>query len=268
MGKKKVYAVKAGRQTGIFKTWTETESQVKGYPGAQYKSFATLAEANAYLAGSTASSASRPKSSKDSRMTPPAGPVDITVYTDGGSRNTGNVANGHVKSTDKAAWAYRIELPDQVISDSAGEFGATNNRMEIMAVVEALKKLTALGKSDAAIQLVMDSRYVLNALTKGWLAGWKKRGWKRSSGPLINAELWQELDAQLLQFPHLSYQWTKGHATNRGNVYVDELLNQTMDQMGVSKPVPPKPTVEAPASSPANQKSVEDVKAALKKMGF
>jgi len=155
----------------------------------------------------------------------------ITVYTDGGSRNTGNVAGGHVKDADKAAWAYRIELPDAIETGSAGEFGATNNRMEIMAFRNALQKLVDLGQTAESILFVLDSQYVLNAVNKGWLAGWKRRGWKRSAGPLVNAELWQDVDRLLPQFSNLNYRWTKGHATNQGNVFVDHLLNETMDGM-------------------------------------
>ncbi|PAK68674.1 ribonuclease H, partial [Staphylococcus haemolyticus] len=65
----------------------------------------------------------------------------MIVYTDGGSRNHGNVKDGHVKASDKAAWAFLIKDGHQKHSRSGGEFGATNNRMEIMALLEALKYL-------------------------------------------------------------------------------------------------------------------------------
>ncbi|POD89076.1 Ribonuclease H [Lactiplantibacillus plantarum subsp. plantarum] len=89
----------------------------------------------------------QPSRSKSSARPTPA-PVDaaITVYTDGGSRNTGNVAGQHVHHDDKAAWAYRIELPDQLVTDSAGEWGATNIVMEIMAFLRALEQLENYNK--------------------------------------------------------------------------------------------------------------------------
>lgn len=225
----KYYAVRRGKKPGIYRTWPETQRQVNGFSGAQYKSFTTLAAAEAFIKD-TAATTSRPTKVAKKKAT--AGTqATITVYTDGGSRNTGNVAGGHVRTADKAAWAYRIELPNDVETGSAGEFGATNNRMEIMAFRNALQKLVDLEQTQESIQFVLDSQYVLNAVTKGWLAGWKRRGWKRSAGPLVNAELWQDVDRLLPQFSHLSYHWTKGHATNQGNVFVDHLLNQTMDRM-------------------------------------
>lgn len=243
----KYYAVRRGRQPGIYRTWPETQKQVSGFSGAQYKSFTTEAGAKAFMTAKATSPAKSVKkaaagtTARTATVTP-----TVTVYTDGGSRNTGNVAGGHVRSVDKAAWAYRIELPEQAVTGSAGEFGATNNRMEIMAFRNALQRLVDLGQTQAGIQFVLDSQYVLNAITKGWLAGWKRRGWKRSAGPLVNAELWQDVDRLLPQFSHLTYQWTKGHATNQGNVFVDHLLNETMDGMHQGNSRPVKTTRTAP----------------------
>lgn len=226
----KYYAVRKGRQPGIYRTWPETQQQVSGYPQAQYKSFTSEGDARAFMTGKATPSRTFHSQSKS---TPNQAPINatITVYTDGGSRNTGNIAGQHVHQDDKAAWAYRIEMPDQLVTDSAGEWGATNNRMEIMAFLRALEQLQRLGQTKTMILFVLDSQYVLNAVTKGWLAGWKRRGWKRSNGPLVNAELWREVDRLLAEFTTLHYHWTKGHATNQGNVFVDHLLNQTMDQM-------------------------------------
>jgi ribonuclease HI len=247
----KYYAVRKGKQPGIYRTWPETQRQVNGYSGAQYKSFTTEAAAQAFMQGqaSNQSSAHGKAQAKATARPAATSQATITVYTDGGSRNTGNVAGGHVRDADKAAWAYRIELPDRVETGSAGEFGATNNRMEIMAFRNALQHLVDLGQTRESILFVLDSQYVLNAVTKGWLAGWKRRGWKRSAGPLVNAELWQDVDRLLPQFADLQYRWTKGHATNQGNVFVDHLLNQTMDHMTKSGVTPtPKAVTTTPAA--------------------
>lgn len=234
----KYYAVKKGRTTGIFTTWPEAQKQVSGYKGAIYKSFPSKADAEAFLTGRTQQTMTH------SNLT------TIVGYTDGGSRNTGNVNGGHVKQTDKAAWAYRLELPgNQMISDSAGEWGATNNRMEIMALIRALEKLIALGQTQNGINMVLDSKYVLDAINQHWIQGWKRRHWQRSAGPLANAELWQQLDGLLNQFTNLTFSWTKGHATNEGNIFVDELLNQTMDEMSAT--AAPKPSQTKQATKPA-----------------
>ncbi|WP_412989058.1 ribonuclease H family protein [Pediococcus siamensis] len=230
--KKKFYAVAKGKQIGIFTDWATTKKMIDGFSGAKYKGFLTREAAQEWLAsgGATRSTKATAKPAK-----PATGPTEaIIVYTDGGSRNTGNVNGGHVKKADKAAWAYLIEQNGEQHSDSAGEFGATNNRMEIMALVEALQWLTRHVDPHVAIGIVADSQYVLNAIQKHWLAGWKRRGWQRSGGqPLANRELWQQLDHLLAKFTQLHFYWTKGHADNAGNVFVDQLLNQTMDQMTI-----------------------------------
>lgn len=240
----KFYAVRKGSKPGIYTDWETTKKQVNGFPGAIYKGFKTRSDAEAFMTGSTEST-HRSSSIKTASQTTTrteghqtfSGKPEIIGYTDGGSRNTGNVNGGHVRNSDKAAWAYRLELPDEVISDSDGEWGATNNRMEIMAFMRALKMLIDRRQQHAKIQLVLDSQYVLNAVTKGWLKGWKKRGWKRAAGELANAELWQQVDQLLPKFTQLEFAWTKGHATNAGNVFVDELLNKTMDRMVAGQPV-------------------------------
>lgn len=234
----KFYAVRKGTKPGIYTDWETTKRQVNGFPGAIYKGFKTRSEAEAFMTGGSKPT-SQPKRRTSTHRTTTrteghqtfSGTPDIIGYTDGGSRNTGNVNGGHVRDSDKAAWAYRLELPDEIISDSNGEWGATNNRMEIMAFMRALEMLIEHQQQTAKIQLVLDSQYVLNAVTKGWLKGWKKRGWKRAAGELANAELWQRVDRLLPQFTQLEFAWTKGHATNAGNVFVDELLNKTMDRM-------------------------------------
>lgn len=225
---KRFYAVRVGKQPGIYNSWDTARAQVDGYPNAKYKSFKTEAEAQAFMNGKDSE-----KKQSTANAVPPTSKVrpEIVVFTDGGSRNHGNVAGGHVKATDPAAWAYLIDYHGKQHSDSAGEFGVTNNKMEITALVQALQWLWENQFNNKSVGIVSDSRYVLNAIQKGWIKGWKKRGWKRSAGELKNAELWQQLDQLLDKFPKIQYAWTKGHATNQGNVFVDELLNQTMDKM-------------------------------------
>ena len=279
----KYYAVRKGRQTGIFTTWDAAEKQVKGYPGAKYKSFKVKSEAEQFLNGQLSSTSHQ--SGKPDVKFPTADADDIILYTDGGSRNHGNVKGGHVKTNDKAAWAYLIVTPTNRFSDSGGEFGATNNRMEIMALYEALAYLNAHDLQDSHIHAVLDSKYVLNAINKNWLKGWQRRGWTRSGGQkLENKELWRSLAQELRNFPHLSLYWTKGHADNEGNVFVDRLLNETMDKMKAktpqtasqrrpvsqpaAKPAPSKTHETDLKPSPDTEKSVQDIEYNLKQLGL
>lgn len=230
MGQQKYYAVARGRQTGVFRDWPTTQKLVQGYPNARYKSFLDLASAQAFVATQGKSAASTKKKTAAPQVDLAA--ATAVFYTDGGSRNNGNVAGGHVLADDKAAWAYLIHYQGQKIADSAGEFGATNNKMELTALKCALTRLLALELQAQPLVGVLDSRYVLDAINKGWLQGWQRRGYKKADGTVPkNVALWREISALLPRFSQLTLTWTKGHATNDGNVYVDHLLNQTMDRM-------------------------------------
>ena len=251
----KIYAVKKGRVPGIYRNWDETKKQVNGFSGAEYKSFENITDAIDYLGWQEKSreetinikddtlenaiekikhNSKKPvKATKNKKIkmqnTQPT-EYFATTYTDGGTRNTGVYKGGHVKKTDKAAWAYLIEWNGGSESGSGGEYGATNNKMEQTALINALRKLIELGFNEKHLLFVLDSKYVLNAINQHWLQGWKKRGWKRSSGPLKNVPEWKELDRLLRSFPDSTFEWTKGHANNRGNEFVDHKLNEYMDK--------------------------------------
>ncbi|MDF7638140.1 ribonuclease H family protein [Lactobacillus sp. ESL0791] len=258
----KFYAVKKGRIPGIYRSWDAAKKQVDGFSGAEYKSFSKITDATAYLdwdeqtqkkilqkGEDTLQNAIKKIQAESKRVKQPAaetskrvnkkskvinsspGDYFAVTYTDGGTRNTGNYKGGHVRKTDKAAWAYLIEWNGQEVHGSGGEFGATNNKMEQTALIMALKKLLELGFNKQHLLFVLDSQYVLNAINKGWLKSWKRRGWKRGKGKLANVLEWQQLEQLLKQFPDSQFEWTKGHANNRGNEFVDHTLNVFMDQM-------------------------------------
>ncbi|MFD1465264.1 ribonuclease H family protein [Lapidilactobacillus mulanensis] len=235
MANKKYYAIAKGRQTGIFTDWPTAKKQVDGFTGARYKGFATEAEANQWLAEMATGVNKKAATKQQAAQTTAVQNSEnmIQVFTDGGSRNTGNVLGGHVNPDDLAAWAYLIILPDgQRYQGSEGEFGVTNNKMELTALKFALLKLIDLNLQAEPILITSDSHYVLDPIMKNWLAGWQRRNWRKSDGqPVLNLELWQAVSPLLPQFANLQFNWVKGHLTTAGNVFVDELLNQTMDDM-------------------------------------
>ncbi|WP_119325545.1 ribonuclease H family protein [Companilactobacillus musae] len=227
----KYYAVRRGKKPGIYLTWPECKAQVDGFAGARYKSFTDRAQAEAFLDGKDSYSKPANKTTSKPKVSN-INDFDVVVYTDGGSRNHGNFKGGHVKTSDKAAWAYHISNNGQTYEGTDGEFGATNNRMEIMALIQSIIRLNELKINQQNTIFVLDSQYVLNAITKNWLTGWKKRGYKKADGSVpVNVELWKQLDKLLPTVPKKTFEWTKGHATNVGNNRVDELLNETMDKM-------------------------------------
>jgi ribonuclease HI len=103
-----------------------------------------------------------------------------------------------------------------------GEANTTNNRMELMAVIEAL---TAL-KRPCEVALHLDSEYVRKGITE-WIRGWKAKGWRTSANqPVKNADLWQRLDALVAAGGHrIQWIWVKGHAGDPGNERADALAN-------------------------------------------
>ena len=135
---------------------------------------------------------------------------EVHVFTDGAC--SGNPGPG--------GWAYILRHPDSGREKevSGGEPGTTNNRMELLAVIEALKSLT----KPSRVELWSDSQYVLNGLRE-WMDSWKKKGWKRGRNqPVLNLDLWKELDA-LRQRHDIHCHWVRGHVGHPENERVDRL---------------------------------------------
>ena len=139
----------------------------------------------------------------------------VTLYTDGAC--SGNPGPG--------GWAAILSYGKAVRELSVGEAETTNNRMELMGVIEGLRAL----KEKCAVELFSDSQYIVNALNNGWLRDWKRRGWKRRDGELKNAELWQELDGLLAKHAVTAH-WVKGHADNEYNNRCDALAVAERDK--------------------------------------
>lgn len=214
MAKKKYYAVAVGRSCGIYTDWATTERQVKGFAGAKFKSFSTKSEAEMWLANPVYLKKERQKSDQqEAGAAPPQQQCDpdaIIVYTDGGSiNNPGPGGYGVVIETD----GKRQEL-------SGGFRYTTNNRMEMMAAIVALRELQNCGKK---IFLYSDSSYLVNGISKGWARKWRTKGWRKSDGqPVLNVDLWKEL-LDLLNGAEVSFNWVKGHAGNELNERCDRL---------------------------------------------
>lgn len=108
-----------------------------------------------------------------------------------------------------------------------GELETTNNRMELTAVIEAFRAV----KRPCKLRLHLDSSYVKDGITK-WIHGWKKKGWRTTSGAVKNVELWQELDRLVCAYPEeIQWQWVKGHAGEPGNERADALANMGVDKV-------------------------------------
>ena len=102
----------------------------------------------------------------------------------------------------------------------------TNNRMELMATIQALRAL----KKPCSVKIVTDSEYVRKGITV-WITSWKTRDWRTSNkNPVKNVDLWKELD-ELVQQHNITWHWVKGHSGRPGNERADQLANQAIDEL-------------------------------------
>ena len=133
----------------------------------------------------------------------------VTLYTDGAC--SGNPGPG--------GWGCILEYNGVQKELSGGETETTNNRMELTAVIEGLQAL----KESCIVELYSDSKYVIDALQKGWAESWRQKGWRKADKkPALNPDLWEIL-LELTARHEMHYHWVKGHADNPMNNRCDEM---------------------------------------------
>ncbi|MDH3992291.1 MAG: ribonuclease HI [Gammaproteobacteria bacterium] len=141
----------------------------------------------------------------------------VEIFTDGACK--GNPGPG--------GWGALLRFGEVERELFGGEPETTNNRMELLAAIEALRAL----KEPCAVTLTTDSIYVKNGITQ-WLEGWKKKGWKTAGRkPVKNIDLWQALDEQN-QRHQVHWAWVKGHSGHRENEIADQLANRGIEELG------------------------------------
>lgn len=169
--------------------------------------------------------------------TDPSSSAPVVVYTDGAC--SGNPGPG--------GWAW-AEAPDGVVHGSGGEKRSTNQRMEVRAVLEALRAHTG------SVQVVSDSTYVVNCFRDSWWKGWLARGWKNSQRqPVANRDLWEPLVALYQARQHeITFRWVKGHAGDPMNDLVDRLAVAAAQDIAAGRIAESAPVgVRATAAAPA-----------------
>lgn len=133
----------------------------------------------------------------------------VNLYTDGAC--SGNPGPG--------GWGAILVYNSKEKELSGGEAETTNNRMELLAVINGLEAL----KEPCEVELCSDSKYVIDGLSKGWARTWKSRGWKKADGKsALNIELWERLLA-VVEKHKITYVWIKGHAGHPYNERCDRL---------------------------------------------
>lgn len=139
----------------------------------------------------------------------------VYIYTDGACK--GNPGPG--------GWGAILRYNEVERAISGGEKSTTNNRMELTAMVEALKQL----KEPCEVIATSDSKYLLDGLQKGWAANWRNKGWRKADGkPAINADLWEIL-LNLTNKHKMEYHWIRGHTGHPENERADRLASEAAE---------------------------------------
>ncbi|MCA1805729.1 MAG: ribonuclease HI [Xanthomonadaceae bacterium] len=148
---------------------------------------------------------------------------EVEVYTDGACR--GNPGPG--------GWGVLLRYNGHEKTLKGAERDTTNNRMELMAAIQALESLTRPCK----VQLTTDSQYVQKGITE-WIAGWKRRGWKNAAKqPVKNADLWQRLETAT-HVHEVRWHWVRGHSGHSENERADQLANEAIDDLPACQEIP------------------------------
>ena len=234
--KKQYYAVRIGREPGIYRTWDECKAQVDGYAKAQYKGFGSLEEAEEYMGFVNTNKTDARKPSSVKPFNPPGAPKkkDGTGYSEDETMalemlETGDKLKHMVIYTDGACLGnpgpggYGVVL---LHGKDRKEFFrgfrlTTNNRMEMLACIVGLQTL----KEPCAVTLYSDSQYVINSMTKGWAKRWKKNKWMRNGENVPNADLWEKM-LDLCDRHKVKFNWVRGHSGNKENERCDQLARQ------------------------------------------
>ena len=234
---KKYYVVWKGAETGVFDNWATVQNVTAGRSDAQFMGFPSQAEAQAAFAesytkalmkrslskgGSSTSSksstapikTSSPKAASTSRTV--SNDADINIYCDGAcSPNPGKSGTGiavYQQTTLIELWYGLYEA------------NGTNNTAELNGMLEAFKLAKMFIKQDKHVQVLSDSKYSIDSITK-WAAGWKKKGWKKADGqPIKNPELVQACFTLYQEIKNnITIKHVKGHANIEGNELSDRM---------------------------------------------
>ena len=142
---------------------------------------------------------------------------NVVIYTDGACK--GNPGEG--------GWGAILEFTDETNKIYGYQENTTNNRMEIVAAIEAIK----LVKEESDIVIYTDSKYLMNGINI-WIHSWKKNNWKTSGNKNVkNVDLWKAID-ELNSKHSIKWNWVKGHSGNPGNEMADDLANLAISSKG------------------------------------
>ncbi|UZE94572.1 ribonuclease H family protein [Alkalimarinus alittae] len=229
----KYYVIWQGRETGIFTDWANCKKHIDHFPGARYKSFKTLPEAEAAYGGrspntrsANSKSATAPKSKRATVKTYSAAEVDklnvdTKIFTDGGCEpNPGEAGSGLA--------VYRKGRVDELWYGLYNPKG-TNNTAELSALFEALVLAKKEVESNRSVAIFCDSKYSIQCITQ-WAVSWEKKGWKKAGGEIKNLDLIKKMFALYLQLKSdIKVLHVNGHVGVEGNELADRMSILAME---------------------------------------
>jgi ribonuclease HI len=243
MAKNKSYAIYKGRKPGIYDDWFGAhggEAQIKGFPGAVYKGFASRGEAEVWLGNMAAGT-----TGKHQQELFPS--VEKTTAAKKSSRRSKPVTEGHAhhRTKSRRMWSSLrrrcsrnpgpggygvVMLEGGKRRELSGGFAlTTNNRMELTACITGLEAL----KRSSSVIVYSDSSYVVNGIEKGWARRWKENDWMRNKNEIAeNSDLWSRL-LDLCEKHTVRFSWVRGHDGNPENERCDELAVEQTHRRGL-----------------------------------
>lgn len=257
---KKYYAVRVGREPGIYSSWDECQEQTKGFPKAKFAGFDFLSEAKQYLAGIEIKAdkgqvAAEPDDPFANKTIPPIEienltsektqpfklPEEVTIWTDGAKFASDTIENSSNDGPDRGPGGYAAVFVDkeehELLRLQGGSQLTTNNKMRLTAIKDALLQLEDGTKHK--VQIKSDSKYAVSSFEKNWVRGWKARAtkigdeviWHKSDGPVVaNQDILKEID-RIKQHHDVRLQHTTGHSGIPLNRLCDELVKEMSKQM-------------------------------------
>jgi ribonuclease HI len=225
----KYYVVWKGREIGVFNDWAACKKHIDHFPGARYKSFKTINEAEAAFKGSPSSVSSgasavkkKPGVKTYTATEIKALKIDTKIYTDGGCEpNPGKAGSGLA--------VYRNEKISELWYGLYNPKG-TNNTAELNALFQAMVMAEEEFKQNRSVAIFCDSKYSIQCITQ-WASGWEKKGWKKVGGEIKNLNLIQEMYSLYQTVKsHIQILHVNGHVGVEGNELADRMSILAIEQ--------------------------------------
>ncbi|MGF1769523.1 ribonuclease H family protein [Enterovibrio makurazakiensis] len=221
---KKYYVVWKGRKSGIYTDWAQCKAQVDGFQGAKFKSFPSLAEAEAAFGGKAGSASYKPSAAKTAAKAKPAAltqaqitdmPFDIKIFTDGACEpNPGEAGTGLA--------VYENNVISELWYGHYQQLG-TNNTAELHGLEQAFMLAQEKLAQKQSVAIYCDSKYAIDCVTK-WAEGWEKKGWKKAGGEIKNLDIIQSAYALYQSMKsNITIYHVNGHVGIEGNELADRM---------------------------------------------